>query len=126
MKIIALLAVLFALSASAADVDAILGQQGKVSGDVHRYGVHVQPALAPGSWAAFGNETVMGDLVLKTNELDGVVRELERGSFEITAVHNHLAGESPALIYLHYSGRGRTGTIAEGIRDALARVNTKP
>src|SRR5437764_15414754 len=110
-----------AVSAFAADswqsVDATLQQQGKlVAGDVHRYGwprtdlnvkvgsVRVEPALALGSWAAFSSDMVMGDLVLLPTEVERVVRSLQGSGFEISAIHNHLLGESPAIAYVHYAG----------------------
>ena len=129
-------AILFVLSAYAGDIDSILGQKGKVAGDVHRYGwprsdlhvtvqgVRVQPALALGSWAAFGSGMVMGDLVLKPSEVDGVIRELQSGGFEISAIHNHLSGESPAVVYLHYAGRGEEAPLAQTLKSALAKTST--
>ena len=135
------MALFVAVSAFAADpwqsVDAILEQQGKaVAGDVHRYGwprrdlhvkmgsVSVQPALALGSWAAFSSNMVMGDLVLLPGEVEGVVRALQRGGFEIAAIHNHLLGESPVVEYVHYAGHGEPVALARTLHDALATTAT--
>ena len=141
MKANAVAIFVIAVSAFAADpyqsVDAILGQQGKVvAGDVHRYGwprkdlnvtignIRVQPALALGSWAAFSSEMVMGDLVLRPSEVEGVVRGLQKGGFEIAAIHNHLLGESPMVAYVHYAGHGEPATLARTLHDALATTAT--
>jgi hypothetical protein len=130
-----------AVSAFAADpwqsVDANLGQTGKaVAGDVHRYGwprrdlkvrigdVDIQPALALGSWAAFSSEMVMGDLVLRPSEVEGVVRTLQKDGFEISAIHNHLLGESPMIAYVHYAGHGDPAKLARSLHDALATTAT--
>jgi Domain of Unknown Function (DUF1259) len=71
----------------------------------------MKPGLALGSWAAFsGNDSaakVMGDLVLLENELGPVVKELRSAGFEITAVHNHLMGETPHVLYVHYMALSR-------------------
>jgi uncharacterized protein DUF1259 len=141
LKANAFVALLFTVSAFAADpwqtVDAIFGQTGKaVAGDVHRYGwprrdlnvtvgkIQIEPALALGSWAAFSGAMVMGDLVLRSGEVDGVIRELQRGGFEITAVHNHLLGESPAIAYVHYHGHGNPEELARTLHKALAQTAT--
>jgi len=132
---------LLAVSASAADpwqsVDEILKQQGKVvAGNVHRYGfprrdlkvtlghVRIEPALALGSWAAFSSDMVMGDLVLLPKEVEPVVRTLQYGGVEITAIHNHLLDESPPIAYVHYSGHGDPAALAQTLSKALATTRT--
>ncbi len=118
-------------------VDAVLGQQGKaVSADVHRYAwprrdlevrigkVRIEPALALGSWAAFSAGMVMGDLVVRPSEVEGVVRGLQKGGFEIAAIHNHLLGESPMIAYVHYAGHGDAAALARTLHDALAATAT--
>jgi hypothetical protein len=133
--------VFIAVSASAADpwqsVDSILKQQGRVVvGSVHRYAfprrdlkvtiarVRIEPALALGSWAAFSSDMVMGDLVLLSSEVDPVVRSLQYGGVEITAIHNHLLGESPAIAYVHYAGHGDPAALAQTLQKALATTAT--
>src|SRR3954466_15731107 len=117
-------------------VDAALGRKAAVTGDVHRYGfprtdlnvtldgVTVKPALALGGWVAFkpmhGGAMVMGDLVLLETEINPVMLKLIEGGLDITAVHNHLLGASPATFYMHVGGHGDPGRMAAVIRDALA------
>jgi len=132
---------LLAVSASAADpwqtVDGILKQQGKaVAGNVHRYGfprrdlkvtigrVRIEPALALGSWAAFSSDMVMGDLALLPKEVEPVVRTLQYGGIDISAIHNHLLDESPPLAYVHYSGHGDPTALAQTLAKALATTRT--
>src|SRR5512147_2686992 len=71
-------------------------------------GVTIAPGLALGSWVAFkkmGSDCmVMGDLVLTENEVNPVMSKLEQGGIEITAIHNHLLGESPHVMYMHIGG----------------------
>ena len=123
-------------------VDKVFGQQGKdLPGDVHKFswprtdlkvsitGVAIEPALALGSWAAFqkmegGRAEVMGDLVLLGPEVAPVLRALEAGGFEILAVHNHLIGESPRVMYVHYQGKGEGAALAQTLKDALGRSAT--
>lgn len=123
------------------ETDKIFGQAGKPQpGDVERYSwprrdlrvsigkIPVQPALALGSWAAFHGDgsaaMVMGDLVLLGNEVNPVIVELLKGGFEILAVHNHLIGESPRVLYLHYMGKGEPVSLAKTLKAALSRTAT--
>ncbi|HEY8132678.1 MAG TPA: DUF1259 domain-containing protein [Thermoanaerobaculia bacterium] len=91
-------------------------------------GVTIKPALALGSWAAFhetgGHAMAMGDLVLLESEVDGVIGELQKGGIEQTALHNHLMGESPRVMYMHFSGHGDAAALARTLHDALATTRT--
>src|SRR4051812_29102251 len=114
-----MLALIIAATVATADwtsVATALGRAGTVQpGDVYKVsfpradldvvaeGVHVRPALALGSWAAFirtpHGAMAMGDLVLLESELNDVISTLQAGGVEQTAVHNHLIGESPHVVY---------------------------
>jgi hypothetical protein len=92
-------------------------------------GVTVRPALALGSWVAFknvagGHAMAMGDLVLSEDEVGPVMRALQQGGVEQTAVHNHVLHESPRVMYMHIAGHGDAVTIARTIRAALAQSRT--
>lgn len=92
-------------------------------------GVEVKPALALGSWVAFqditgGRAMAVGDLVLRETEVTPVMDRLERGGVEITAVHEHLLGEQPRLLYMHIHGTGAPVALASTIRAALERTAT--
>jgi len=124
------------------EIDRALGSAGKeLPGDVVRYswprtdlqvevaGMRIEPPLALGSWAAFhgpagGEMDVMGDLALLGSEVAPVARALEAGGFEILAVHNHLIGESPRIVYLHYGARGAPAALARSLHAALAKSAT--
>jgi hypothetical protein len=123
-------------------VDKILGQTGKdLPGNVHRFswpradlkvsidGVPVEPALALGSWGAFEKRDgaeghAMGDLALLGAEVAPVARALEKGGFEILAIHNHLIGETPRVIYMHFHGKGEVVALARTLKEALAQSAT--
>jgi hypothetical protein len=119
-------------------VDKILGRPGKVlPGEVHRYGwprtdlrvsvgaIHVEPTLALGSWAGFvkakseGQVMAMGDLVLLPSEVNRVMHALQAGGLDVLAVHNHLIGESPEVVYVHFGGHGQAAAVATTLRSAL-------
>jgi hypothetical protein len=92
-------------------------------------GVTLKPALALGSWVAFQSTgpraaMAMGDLVLLESEVSGVMRALQSGGVEQTALHNHVLGESPRVMYMHVSAHGDPVKIAQTIRAALGTTRT--
>jgi hypothetical protein len=124
-------------------VDKVLGRAGKVlPGDVHKYGwprgdlrvtigdVQIEPTLALGSWAGLmrtdpeGHLMAMGDLVLLPEEVNPVVRALQGGGLDVLAIHNHLIGESPQVIYVHFGGHGPAEPLAKALRGALDATKT--
>lgn len=124
-------------------VDKTLGRPGRVlPGDVHRYGwprsdlhvtvggVEVAPTLALGSWAGLfkasqeGHVMAMGDLVLLADEVNPVIRSLQSGGLDVLAIHNHLIGESPQVLYVHFGGHGEAQKVAQALRAALDTTKT--
>jgi hypothetical protein len=121
-------------------IDQILGRSGQKTGDVYRVsfprtdlhvsinGLAIKPGLALGSWAAFlgtdDNAMVMGDLVLLEEEVNPVMAKLRSYHFEITAVHNHLMGETPKVLYVHYMAHGSASQLATSLHTALAVSKT--
>jgi hypothetical protein len=91
-------------------------------------GTEIKPALALGSWLAFqsmGSEVmVMGDLVLTEDEINPVLKALEEGGVEITALHNHLLRASPATMYMHVHGHDAATKLATTLREALGKSRT--
>ena len=90
--------------------------------------VTVAPELALGAWAGFSGDpaeaTMMGDLVLTAGELRTVLAELARQHIEVTAIHNHLVGEQPRLIYVHVHGHGSATGLASRLDHAIALTGT--
>lgn len=86
--------------------------------------IQVRPALALGGWVAFkavpGGAMVAGDLVLTENEVNPVISALQAGGVHQTAVHHHILGESPRIIYVHVHAHGDALRIAQTIRAAVA------
>ncbi len=132
-----------AISAQGLDttkIDQALGRPGQKIGSVYKvgfprtdlhvsvHGLAIKPGLALGSWAAFTgtdeNAMVMGDLVVLEDELNPVMEKLRSVGFEITAVHNHLIGETPHVMYVHYMGHGAAMPLATSLRAALAVSKT--
>jgi uncharacterized protein DUF1259 len=98
--------------------------------DIHARldGVEIKPGLALGGWLAFqrhGEEAVaMGDIVLLGDEVNPVMKKLEEGGIEITALHNHLLRNEPFTMYMHVSGHGDPVKLASALHAALAESRT--
>jgi hypothetical protein len=91
-------------------------------------GVALKPGFALGGWVAFepmGNQAMlMGDIVLTQDEVNPVMKKLEDGGIEITAVHNHLLRAEPMTLYMHVFAQGDPVTIAAALHAALALSKT--
>ena len=123
-------------------VERVLGRAGKLQDGVYkvafpRTDLHVRmgrtkvlAAAALGSWMAFRQDdagagvVADGDLVLLEPEVNGVISALVESGIEVSAVHNHLAGEQPEVLYVHFFARGDLGKIARGLKAALAVTAT--
>jgi Domain of Unknown Function (DUF1259) len=122
-------------------VEAAMGRSGQMQpGDVIKFGmprkdlhvvldgVDIKPGLALGSWAAFkrddGGAMVMGDLVLTEDEVEPVMMKLQEPGIHESAVHNHLLGESPHVMYMHIASHGDAVQMAKAIHDAVALTKT--
>ena len=90
--------------------------------------VTVAPELAQGGWAGFSddpdNAMLMGDLVMTGAELPPAIAELARQGLGVTAIHNHLVGEEPRLVYAHFGGHGKATELARRLDRVLARMAT--
>jgi hypothetical protein len=75
------------------------------------------------TWAAFAgandNAVVDGDFAVSETELASVLKELRAGGIDIVAIHHHMVGENPRILFLHYWGRGKAVDLATTVRKAL-------
>jgi len=53
-----------------------------------------------------------------------VMDALQKGGIDQSALHNHLIGESPHVMYMHFDGHGDGATLARTLHDALALTKT--
>jgi uncharacterized protein DUF1259 len=96
--------------------------------DVHIGGTKVEPAAGLGSWMAFTfaeTDTICdGDLVLTAGEVNPVISALQAGGIEVTAIHNHLIGEEPQVMYVHFFGKGKWEDLSKTLKSALNTTKT--
>ncbi len=84
--------------------------------------------LAPGadmssdfSFMKAGNETMMvGEIMLKDDEVASTTRMLASSGIEETALHNHLLRMTPHIMWLHVHGYGDAVEIAKAIHNITA------
>lgn len=137
--------ILLSVSHVRAQVDSIalekaFGKKGTVQGNVYRVtfprtdlkvtidGFPVAPGLALTSWVAIHKmgqtSMMMGDFVMLDAEEPAVVAKLVSLGLGVTAIHNHLVNEKPAIKFLHFSGSGDAVKLAEDIKSAFALTGT--
>lgn len=150
--LISLFAVAYVLHSTAqqtdwSDVEGVFGKKGSVKDGVFKItfprsdlnvtigDFAVDPGLALTSWIGFikmGNNSMMmddntmamGDIVMLDKEVSLVVSKLVSLNLNITALHNHIVGESPSIKYLHFSGKGNAVKLAEAIKSVLSVTGT--
>jgi hypothetical protein len=75
------------------------------------------------TWAAFAgsdeNAVVDGDFVVLEKELQPVLKSLRKNDINIVAIHHHMSGEEPRMLFLHYWGRGKAESLARRLKETL-------
>jgi len=115
------------------DIEQLVGAAGVFKNGVYiivigraaKMGEHeVGKEMGINTWAAFaGSEqqaVVDGDFAMLEGEVQGVLKALRRANINIVAIHNHMIGESPRYVFLHYWGVGPAEDLAKGLKTALA------
>jgi hypothetical protein len=115
-----------------AKIDAVLGHKGDLAGGVYKvvvgrttrmHGHAVGATMGVNTWAAFAGAddkaVVDGDFAMLEPELQGVLKALRAAGIAVVAIHQHMAGEQPRIVFLHYWGVGPTADLAKGLRAAM-------
>ncbi len=113
-------------------VDAVLGNRGELKDGVYKvtigretrmHGEAMGSTMGVNTWAAFAGgddkAVVDGDFAMLESELQGVLKALRGAGINIVAIHQHMSGESPRVLFLHFWGVGRTEDLARGIKAAF-------
>jgi len=113
-------------------IDAVLGRGGDLKNRVYKvtigretkmHGGTMGSTMGVNTWAAFAGSddraVVDGDFAMEESELQGVLKALRRAGIDIVAIHQHMTGESPRVMFLHYWGIGSTSDLAKGLKSAL-------
>src|SRR3982751_6869024 len=89
-------------------------------------GVRLTPALGLTCWAAFtragGHTMVMGDQVLLEDQVNPVMSVALENGLEVTALHNHFAGDNPRVMFMHIGGTGDAEKLAGAVGKVFAKI----
>lgn len=79
----------------------------------------MMPPMGFTSWAAFkpagGQVMVMGDMVLREDQVNPVMSIALNNGLEVTALHNHFLWDTPKVMFMHIGGMGDLEKLAAGV-----------
>jgi hypothetical protein len=118
-------------------ISQVFGQKGDAKDGMYKVtigretkmvcGCTVGNTMGINTWAAFAGTSddalVVGDFVMLENELQTVLKTLREKGINIVAIHQHMTGENPRMLFLHYYGRGNALALAQAVKSA---INTQP
>lgn len=70
------------------------------------------------------NSEAMGEICALPSEVTPALAKLLEGGFAVTGVHNHFLGESPHVMFIHFTGLGSAAGMARSFRAALTVTST--
>jgi len=121
-----------------AKIEAVVHQKGDFKDGVYRvvvgrttrmHGGVMGNTMGVNTWAAFAGSDdqamVDGDFAMLESELQPVLKALRGAGINIVAIHQHMTGETPRIMFLHYWGTGSTEVLARGLRTALDRTRSR-
>jgi hypothetical protein len=95
----------------------VVGRGAKMGG--HQMG----KAMGVNTWAALAGSddqaVIDGDFAMQESELQAVLKSLRGSGINIVALHQHMTGEQPRVLFLHYWGVGKAGDLAGAVVGAL-------
>lgn len=124
-----------------AKLAGIIGTPGEQNGQVFKItigrpdmavkemGANINARMGLNTWAAFfGTDAaavVAGDVAMRDAEVTPVLKALRDNGIEVVAIHHHMTGTQPTVIFLHYWGQGPAEKLAVGVRAAINQTGAK-
>ena len=118
-----------------AKIAKIVGHEGEQLGEVYKitvgrddlnmkeHGAAINARMGLNTWAAFvgtqENAAVAGDIAMLETEVTPVLKALRKNGIDVVAIHHHMTGDRPFVIFLHYWGRGPAEKLATSFKAAL-------
>ncbi|HZP18131.1 MAG TPA: DUF1259 domain-containing protein, partial [Terriglobales bacterium] len=122
-------------------IDEAMGRKGKDNGGIYQFSVpraetiRDQSMTVPASMGVAtainfqptggGHAAITGDFVLTANEVNPVIQALRENGIQITALHSHMLHEEPRLFFMHFWANDDAVKLAQGLRAALDKTNSK-
>jgi hypothetical protein len=113
----------------------IVGHVGEQSGTVYKitigredvgmkdHGAAINARMGLNTWAAFvgtqEDAAIAGDMAMLEAEVTPVLKALRKNDLQVVAIHHHMTGEKPLVVFLHYWGKGPAEKLATGFKSAL-------
>jgi Domain of Unknown Function (DUF1259) len=120
----------------------IVGYDGEQNGAVYKItigrpdiplkemGAAINSRMGLNTWAAFyGNDSdavIAGDVAMLDGEVTPVLKALRSNGIDVVAIHHHMTGINPPVIFLHYWGKGPAQKLATAFRAALDQTGARP
>src|SRR5439155_12967245 len=120
----------------------IVGYDGEQNGAVYKItigrpdiplkemGASINARMGLNTWAAFyGNDSdaiVAGDIAMLDREVTPVLKSLRSSRIDVVAIHHHMTGTDPQVIFLHYWGKGSAQKLATAFRGAIDQTGARP
>jgi Domain of Unknown Function (DUF1259) len=115
-----------------APLEAILGVKGQASQGMYKvvigkpasmHGTPIGKEMGVNTWASFGGRdaeaVIDGDFAMTENELQTVLKAMRKEGINIVAIHQHMTGEQPRILFLHYWGKGEAAKLAQAFKNVL-------
>ncbi len=119
-------------------IKQIVGREGTAEGGQYKItvpqndlgvsvdGFEIIPPMGMGSWIAFTpaakGAVVMGDVVVREDEIGPVQRVVLEHGLTVTGLHNHFAREEPSVMYMHVGGTGSEEELAHAVKAVFDEV----
>ena len=121
----------------AAELEAVLGIKGTAQEGMFKVvvgrtaraacGCPIGKTMGVNTWAGFAgtaaDAVVDGDFAVAEGELQAVLTSLRGDGINVVAIHHHMTGEAPRILFLHYWGRGKAVELASAVRRALDKTD---
>jgi hypothetical protein len=119
-----------------------IGHQGEQTGPVYKitigrsdvqvseHGAEINARMGLNTWAAFtgtdADAMVAGDVAMLEHEVTPVLKALRANGIDVVAIHHHMTGTQPVVLFLHYYGAGPSVRLAQGVRAAVDLLGKTP
>src|SRR5438132_3139895 len=121
-----------------AKIKQIVGHEGEQNGPVYKItvgrddlklkemGASINARMGVNTWAAFvgtdEHAAVAGDVAMLEQQVTRVLKTLRSHGIEVVAIHHHMIGSEPTVIFLHYWGEGPVEKLATAFRATLDQL----
>jgi hypothetical protein len=96
---------------------------------IKEMGATINARMGLNTWAAFyGSDSeavVAGDVAMLDSEVTPVLKALRSNGLDVVAIHHHMTGTQPTVIFLHYWGKGDAQKLARGVKAAVDQLGKR-